>query len=144
MRFQPVLVALLFAACAPPAPTSPPFASGTRLRVVAWDGGDGALSFVTFHDMELDIDCAFTLADDGVMRCMPAAGSFVFHDASCSGARFHTPFGLGCTAEPAPRYVSEPRWPSSGCSASTSTGYRLAAALPEQMTWADDGSSCSA
>jgi hypothetical protein len=51
--------------------TSPIAESGTRLRARWIDGGGNARAFKGFHDEELDLDCVFERAIDGVVRCLP-------------------------------------------------------------------------
>lgn len=60
--------------------------SGQRLKVLYYVAADGARQFATFHDTELEQDCAFATASDGVVRCLPrfASSSPFFLDKACS------------------------------------------------------------
>jgi hypothetical protein len=65
--------------------------SGTRLKARMLIGEDGSRQWnYGWHDSQRDEDCTFTLASDGVMRCLPmtaaasAVGSGYFADAACS------------------------------------------------------------
>lgn len=57
--------------------------SGTRLRANVL-AGDGAKLFESWLDRELNVDCAFTHAEDGKLRCLPADSDARFYsDADC-------------------------------------------------------------
>jgi len=65
----------------------PRFASGTRLvaRSVGASDSDDRV-FVNFHDTDLDVPCAFTLASDEVLRCLPVTAlqlGTAYLDANC-------------------------------------------------------------
>ncbi len=69
----------------------PSYASGTRLLVKELASPDMPSLFVTFHDSELDVDCAFTTVTDGSLRCLPVTSSAtpiiwtqMFLDADCT------------------------------------------------------------
>jgi hypothetical protein len=47
------------------------FESGSRLRARTMHGADGSWQFSGWHDNQLNIDCAYTLAVDGKQRCLP-------------------------------------------------------------------------
>jgi len=65
----------------PPAP----FESGSRLRAVYQDGGDGAVMLTGWRDLELDVSCFFTKAEDDVQRCLPTQGAgILFLDSGCT------------------------------------------------------------
>lgn len=58
-------------AALPPEPGPETHGSGTRLRAIELvTPGDGAL-LLGFYDTELDLDCVFATAPDGVVRCLP-------------------------------------------------------------------------
>lgn len=145
MRRPLALCALaLTLGCAPASPSSSQFASGTRLRARAWDGGDGAATFIAFHDTMLDVDCNFTTAEDGVLRCMPLGGEVDYLDAACSGARVLVPPSESCDAA-RPAYVSTTTTSSSSCGTPTRMGgFRVGMRLPAQTTWFGGGASCTA
>jgi hypothetical protein len=69
----------------PPQPGSP-FASGTRLRAIVHDAGDGALELQAFWDAKLEVRCFFNQPDaDGVYRCLPPSRhQLMYADAACS------------------------------------------------------------
>jgi hypothetical protein len=57
--------------------------SGSRLTVRHWQNGAVSMPSV-IYDEELDIECAFELASDGVERCLPTKAGFVqFGDDEC-------------------------------------------------------------
>jgi hypothetical protein len=69
----------------------PSFGKGTRLQVEELRSGDMPPVFVTFHDSEHDLDCAFDTAADGVLRCLPRynptlpqVSHELFLDADCT------------------------------------------------------------
>lgn len=69
----------------------PAYASGSRLIAKELASPDVPSMFVTFHDSELDIDCEFTDAADGSLRCLPTwtttnpiIWTQVFLDADCT------------------------------------------------------------
>ncbi len=80
------------------------WSSGTRLRAVLDVAGD-AKRFRLWHDAELDVDCSFTPAADGVERCMPIVehGYAVYSDAKCTKA-----VGVFGIDDPIPPYLAEP------------------------------------
>src|SRR5262245_43533462 len=67
----------------------PTFESGTRLRAILQGAGD-ARSLFNWHDSELDIDCTFRKAEDGVMRCLPQAFVVGYSDDECQSALVST------------------------------------------------------
>jgi hypothetical protein len=80
------------------------WSSGTRLRAVLDAAGDAKL-FKLWHDAELDVDCAFAPAADGVERCMPAVerGYAVYSDAKCT-----KPVALFAADDAIPPFIAEP------------------------------------
>ncbi len=65
--------------------TKPAFVSGSRLRAVVEDGGDGAELFVRWHDTKLDVDCRFGHVAGDKLTCLPVEGAEVHYtDASCT------------------------------------------------------------
>lgn len=88
----------------PPGADTPPV-SGTRLRAVWLSAEDGSRERVAgrWFDTELDQECAFALASDGVLRCLPAAGAAVsayYSDATCQpGVRLFLRLSAACARE---------------------------------------------
>jgi hypothetical protein len=76
--------------------------SGTRLKANVYIGEDGSKQFASWHDTQLNTDCTFKVAADGVVRCLPvAAGRYArFADSSCTQKVFQTN-SSNCSA-PAP------------------------------------------
>jgi hypothetical protein len=63
---------------------APDYASGSRLHASVYVSGTAKL-FKTWHDMQLDTDCAFGLAEDGKLRCVPTGPLTIrFSDAGCT------------------------------------------------------------
>ena len=85
-------------------PGIPGVASGSRLRAMFADGGDGALAFRGWFDKELGFPCTFSRTPNGQMRCMPSSQQgAVFFDSTCTA---HV-WGAACPTAPLPRYVTE-------------------------------------
>jgi hypothetical protein len=86
-----------------------PFTSGTRLRARVFDGGDGAVALYEWHDTELDMPCAFRLAVDGVVRCLPykreARAHFTSTDIVYLDGRCSSPVALFNADVALPEYV---------------------------------------
>lgn len=59
--------------------------SGSRLRAVLYTVGDAKL-FHTWHDIQLDVDCTFTVDSEGTERCLPTmnVGYAVYRDSKCT------------------------------------------------------------
>jgi hypothetical protein len=79
--------------------------SGTRIKMKVLNTPDGAKVFQNNYDTQRNEDCTFTVASDGVMRCLPSGASVgyggFFSDAACTmPAGFSYP---GCAA---PTYLS--------------------------------------
>ncbi len=66
--------------------------SGTRLRAIEAIAPGGAAQLLGWHDMDLDTECRFEVASDGVLRCLPVLGTFtgLHADANCT-----VPLGTG-------------------------------------------------
>lgn len=61
--------------------------SGTRLKARWYVAEDGARQFVNWFDSELQRECTFAQAVDGVFRCLPAVpllSTVYFTNASCT------------------------------------------------------------
>jgi len=73
-----------------PEASADPNQSGTRLKVNYYAGADGSKqSTGTMRDSMLNVDCYFSKASDGTMRCMPVAtattvGASVYADGGCT------------------------------------------------------------
>jgi hypothetical protein len=90
----------MFAGCS----DAPLHRSGDRLRAILWDAGGGATRLIGWHDRTLDEECAFAVAEDGRLRCLPPpAGGRNFLDAGCT-----QPAAVLRPGEPAPRHVAHP------------------------------------
>ena len=59
------------------------FTSGTRLQAIWLVAADGAQQFEKWHDTQLNLDCSFAIAADGVLRCLPQ--SVPLADGNSSG-----------------------------------------------------------
>ena len=60
--------------------------SGTRLKAKYYAGADGSKAFQGWHDSQLNLDCGFTTAADGVARCLPSGAGTggLWVDATCT------------------------------------------------------------
>lgn len=69
----------------PPLPEDP-FGSGTRLRAVYLDAGQGAVRLQHWYDTELDIDCRFAHDAAWQPRCTPNQGANIdgYLDSDCT------------------------------------------------------------
>jgi hypothetical protein len=71
-----------------PAANADPNQSGTRLKMNYYAGADGSKqSAGTLHDSQLNVDCTFTTASDGTLRCLPANQGLLltyYADAACT------------------------------------------------------------
>jgi hypothetical protein len=70
-----------------PGASADPYQSGSRLEANYYAGADGSKQFMTMHDTQLNVDCAFQGAADGVLRCIPTGqGIFVgyYADSGCT------------------------------------------------------------
>lgn len=63
--------------------------SGTRLRAMTVDSGDGARQFWGWWDSERNERCNFTAAADGELRCLPSArvAAAFWGDPGCATTR---------------------------------------------------------
>ncbi len=77
------------------------FRSGSRLRARAFVAEGGAALSQGFTDSQFDAPCAFALAADGKLRCLPGAGEQVFVDEGCSR------IATGLMSTTAPRFLSD-------------------------------------
>ena len=88
--------------------------SGTRLKAYWATAADGSQQFMfLWRDTQLNIDCNFTLAQDGQWRCLPTAMlATYFSDSSCM-----TRVGYDlCATTNHPGYISVPAAATSSCS----------------------------
>jgi hypothetical protein len=116
--------------------------SGSRIKMNMLTTPDGARSFTGWRDTQLDLDCNFQLAGDGVMRCLPTTELFdngvgYFGDAACS-----IPVAIRSSCfGPEPKHIL--RYPSPTCP--ITTGYRVhAAGAKYTTTYARSGANCVA
>lgn len=113
---------------------------GSRLRGIWWTAADGARQHSgLWRDTELQLDCTFALASDGVMRCLPPAPAvFVgyYRDATCSPERRWFVRVAGCSDVP---FGTSP---SDGCPAGTAR-FELAAAMRPERIWTGSAGACS-
>src|SRR4051794_20521888 len=90
----------------------PDYASGTRLRAKVYASADGARQWHGWFDQQLQTDCAVTIAEDGVLRCVPSGAYYssdTFADSACT-----VPVATGFPAcETPPTYVVQQA--TSGC-----------------------------
>lgn len=103
--FAGVFVVLLVAGCADNdhptgAPVDVEWHSGARLRARVLDGGDGAVSFVEWHDTTTGEACTFVRSDDGQMRCLPQFADVSYEDPACEHPVVLRPTAA-CAATPA-------------------------------------------
>lgn len=90
---------------ATPAAVDTPDPGGSRLRAIWIAAEDGSRERVPgrWYDTELDRECSFALAADGVLRCLPAAGSAIstyYLSATCApGARLFLRLAASCVGE---------------------------------------------
>lgn len=69
-----------------------PYAGGARLRAIHHETPDGLAVFAGYRDTQQGQACAFAVAGDGVLRCLPSGGGVAsastsvryFADAACS------------------------------------------------------------
>lgn len=78
--------------------------SGSRLRAVVY-AVDEAKLFHTWHDVMLDVDCAFAVDSDGTERCLPTfnTGYAMYSDSKCT-----TPVLVLNDGDTAPDISAEP------------------------------------
>jgi hypothetical protein len=60
--------------------------SGSRLKANVLTAADGTTHLLGWHDTQLDVDCAFGLASDDVMRCLPSTNIVAtpgYTDSTC-------------------------------------------------------------
>jgi hypothetical protein len=119
-------------------PAAPDYANGSRLHASVYVSGNAKL-FNTWHDTELDFDCAFDLAEDGKIRCFPMVEQTnEFSDPACTKPLIESP--NPCTT---PKLA---RVGSIGCSSQGPAIYRLGpklAAAPS-MNYRMMGTTCTA
>jgi len=122
----------------PPASADP----GSRLKPKYRSSEDGAREFLfnLWWDAQRGEDCAFTLAGDGQMRCLPSGADFRYYsDAQC-----HTPIVLMQSACAAPKYALSASAPACGLDPAATHVYSLGAAITPTQIYAQAGGSCYA
>jgi hypothetical protein len=67
------------------------YASGSRLRAEVYRDEDGHAVWHGWFDSQLQIECAFDVAEDGALRCLPEPNGYdvVYSDPSCA-----TPYAI--------------------------------------------------
>jgi len=62
------------------------YQSGSRLRAEVYASAGGATMFYGWFDQQLNAECSFRLAEDGILRCLPLPrwNNVVFSDAACT------------------------------------------------------------
>lgn len=127
-------------------PIVPGYASGGRLEVVAagTDGSPGA--FLHFHDTALDVPCGFSMAADGVLRCLPLNRTGVnawppwYTDAACTD-RLRTGVVPDCAPLPWAYTNGEP---VDACrTAVTNPVVRLEPLEVPAEVWTDESGACT-
>lgn len=87
MRVLSLLLAGLLTSCT--AAEAYTGSSGSRIKVKAFSTADGARGIAGWYDSMLKIDCAFGVAPDGKLRCLPTSVATVasyYADSGCSTA----------------------------------------------------------
>lgn len=87
--------------------------SGTRIRQVVRNHADGSKQFLRLHDSDLGEDCAFGLASDSSLRCIPiadgtpfAAGAVMYTDPGC-GANNRIAQLAAAIGDPPPTHMQQ-------------------------------------
>ena len=115
--------------------------SGSRLKANRYVGSDGSSQFVgTFHDTQLNVDCTFQKASDGMTRCVPTstgvtAYGLFFTDAGCT-----VPVASAAPCAPAPTQVAVGM--STGMCTSTSTTYSIGPVYSGPLLYEGGPSAC--
>jgi hypothetical protein len=122
-----------------------PNQSGSRLKMKVITSSDGAKSFNGWHDTQRDEDCTFRLAEDGVMRCMPAAIGILYPDPHTPNGYYadstcQTPAVLYYTCA-APKYLTY-SVSASTCVVNPANGGRVVLAGATMATAYQWGSNC--
>lgn len=64
------------------------YTSGSRLKVRSLEATDGASQQIGFYDTQLEANCFFYAAEDGLQRCLPSSvgslSTIYFSDAACT------------------------------------------------------------
>ena len=82
--------------------------SGSRIKIINYTTTDGLImaSPNLFHDTQLDLDCAFQTASDGILRCLPTPSAYfypsAYSDAACT---LPVAFTAACTGGQPPKYA---------------------------------------
>ena len=80
--------------------------NGTRLRNKLINAEDGTIAMGTgLTDTQLNIDCAFALAEDGTMRCLPF-GAFLQYTYFLDNQCMQT-FAYSSTCSPPVKYIAD-------------------------------------
>jgi len=118
--------------------------SGSRLKAYWITAPDGSKQFNNqWWDSQLNIDCSFTVAQDGNWRCMPAASAasaIFFSDAGCTTALFYTFCSIPLTTT----YLLVSTTSGTGCSGTTTQTLRQRGSQHTATVYQGTPTSCSA
>ena len=96
--------------------------SGTRIKAEVYTTSDGAVSFVSWYDTKLAIECAFLVSGDGQLHCLPDRQDAVWYSDKFADSKCTKPV-VGITT-----YQKQPHWvlmswysPAHKCSTSVYT-----------------------
>ena len=132
-----LLIALV--ACGDNVPPDPNVAqSGSRIRLIQYDYGDGAREYDTmwFHDAARGERCRPVVWSDGVTLCTPSFATAVFTSADCTEAIGQVPVGA-----PMPAYIVREFWLAGRLLPSRIFDAGLVVPAPAE-TWLLRGSAC--
>jgi hypothetical protein len=117
------------------------YKSGARIKMNVLNTPDGAKQFLGWHDTQLNDDCTFKKASDGVTRCLP--NDMLPHLSAYSDSTCTMPAVFGYACNPAPKYV-QAQTMTQVCGGMTTT-YGTIWLRGAQITTAyvKNGSSCS-
>jgi hypothetical protein len=122
-----------------------PNTSGTRLKAKWRVGDDGSREFAGWHDSQLDLDCYFGVAADGVDRCLPYSAGLLptyYSDAACTkllGMAGKPP--QGC---PTPAIAKHIARSADSCGGAALRIYQVGAQVTPQSVYMLSGSNCVA
>lgn len=120
--------------------------SGSRLKVNYLQGADGSRSFLGFYDTARKEDCTFQQAEDGKLRCFPAAGATLvagsmvyFEDKDCTKPLVYVS-ATACGGRPA--YVAI--WEYSSCPTYSVTMAEVDGHIVASTIYVKSGNTCTA
>jgi hypothetical protein len=126
--------------------------SGSRLRKVVRQHGDGTSEFLRLHDTEFGAACSFAPASDGQLRCLPAANGAPFADGAVRFTDKACTAPIAQLAEAAdaelPTYMRELVPPAEGCAEETVPTFHVlgkqVAIAPETTIFQKVAETCTA